>query len=496
MTSLHPGVQLLLISGLFIFWLIPLSSWLMLSGQRDRHAALWFAGTGLYALTATLFVFGRTLPAFFSGPLTNALSFASVLFMVESMRREVSDAPTPRLLYATTAACFLACMSIFQSWGHYATVGRVTASVLLAVVEIVLVLLINRVRRLHQSRALWVVMAMFMVYVLMNLTRVAEFLLYQRYSLLLDFTPVANASLVISYLSVIFYCYGYWGFVVEKSRRNLVRATEQAVLARERENLALQREEMARENLRERTSMMERLALIGKHAQSGALSASIAHEINQPLAAIQLNVEMARRRVQSASGDDSLVPLLQRIADDNQRAASIVRNVRALFSQQQPALKNQVLDDLVRFVAEVMRKRLDHAGVELSLDLHTPTPFAFAAGEMEHVLMNLLDNAIDALQPVAPPRCVNIRTWQEPAAVVLCIHDNGPGVPVAQRERIFELSQTSKKHGMGVGLWLARYIVARHGGAMELDAQCETGARFVLRLPLRSETLVSVVPVH
>lgn len=488
MSQLHPGVQLLLLSGLVIFWLIPLSSWLMLRGQRDRNANLWFMGTAIYSVVASLFVFGNAMPPMVRGPLMMSLTFACLLCLVESLRREVSLRPCPWKCYVLATLSLLGFLMALVPKDLYAGFGRSFALTVLAVTEIYLMVLTERVRRKHQSRALWVVNAMFAAFVLANLSRVIEWVTTGRYSQLLDFTPVSNFSLMVNYLGVIFYCYGYWGFVVEKKQRQLVQATEQTVMARESEKLAIAREQITQEVLRERTELMARLAMVGKHAQSGALSASIAHELNQPLAAIQLNIEEVQRMARAGNPATPLPPmlphLLERIEQDNQRAASIVRRVRRMFSQKEPQAESLVLDDVVRNVLEWMKQRLAAEEVRVDLALDTAAPFHFAGGEMEHILMNLIDNAIDALKQTPPAdKRIGIRTWREQGSVYLSVTDTGPGVPEPMRETVFELSETSKAHGMGLGLWLSRYIVERHGGRLLLAPPGPAGASFVVQLP-------------
>lgn len=272
--------------------------------------------------------------------------------------------------------------------------------------------------------------------------------------------------------------------MVEKNRQQLVLATEQTIMAREGEKLALAREQMTQEVLRERTELMARLARVGKHAQSGALAASIAHELNQPLAAMQLNIEETQHLMQSGTAPQLMPALLENIAKDNQRAAAIVRRVRQMFIQGSTRQQSQVLDDMVRFVLDWTKKRLNEEGVHVGLNLDAATPFQFAAGELEHILMNLIDNALDALADVAPGhRRLDIRTWREPGWVFLSVADNGPGVPEHMKDSIFELSETSKPNGMGLGLWLARYIVVRHGGQLDLSLPQAGGACFTARLP-------------
>ena len=487
MSQLHPGVQLLLLTGLAIFWLIPASSWLMLRGQRDHNANLWFTGTAIYSVVASLFVFGNAMLAVVRGPLMMSLTLASLLLLLESLRREISDRPCPWKLYLLSTIGLFGFLALLVTQNLYAGFGRASALTVLAVAELYLMVLTERVRRKHQSKALWVVNVIFFAFVVVNLARVFEWVTTGRYSQLLDFTPLSNVSLVVNYLGVIFYCYGYWGFVVDKKQRQLVLATEQAVMARESEKLAIAREQITQEVLSERTELMARLAMVGKHAQSGALSASIAHELNQPLAAIRLNIEEAQRMIRAMNLLSSVPPLvphlLDRIDQDNQRAAAIVRRVRQMFSQKQPQPESLVIDDVVRNVLEWMKQRLAAEGVQLDLVLNTAAPVRFAGGEIEHILMNLIDNAVDALKQTAPgEKRIEIRTWRDAGWVYLSVSDTGPGVPEHLREVVFDLAETHKPDGMGVGLWLSRYIVERHGGRLQLAPPGPSGACFVVQL--------------
>lgn len=486
----HPGVHLLLLSGLAIYWLIPLSSWWMLRGDGNRNARLWFLGTGLYSLVATLFVFGKWLPPLMAAPLMASLGLLSVFMMLASLQREVPRVKAiPYRGYWAGAVLEYVLMSALYV-GQVALPHMYALHLgLISLAEIALIVQANRVRQQHQSQAMWILIATFMAFALTNLVRVMELLLTGHFSSLLDFTVTSNASLIVNYLSVIFYCYGYWGFVVEKSRRQLVLATKETVQAQANERLALHREELSQDLLRERMKWMEQLTAIGKLAQSGALSATIAHEVNQPLAAIQLNIEESQRMAQDSQAPAPMQQLLKRIEHDNQRVAQIVQRVRWMFSGQPSPMQSQILDDLVQVVLQLHAQRLSREQVQLHLDLQAKRPFQFAPGEIEHVLMNLLDNALDALQSVpSQARHITLHTWCETNTLCLSVADNGPGIPEALRDSIFELLGTSKTTGMGVGLWLARYIAERHGGTLILDEHNTTGARFVLRIPQRPLT--------
>lgn len=436
----------------------------MLKGQRDRNANIWFAGTALYSVVVSLFVFSPHFPLWVRGPLISGLSGLSVLLLLESLRSELSNTPSPWARYSFLAlSWFLLIWLVFQ-FPRGESVGRALHLVLISGLEFYLVWVANRVRHLHQSRAIWILMFTISAFAFSNLSRVLEYLMRGEFSLLQDFTLPGRFALVMNYISAIFYCYGYWGFVVEKSQNLMVKATEQAVLARER----------------------EKLAQVGKLAQSGALSASIAHEVNQPLAAIQLNAEEAQRMAREGGASEDLLVLLSRIEQDNRRAAQVVQRIRAMFRQDSPKHEPMALDELVLRMVNVNRARLDRERIDLRLVLDAPQTFEFAAGELEHIVMNLLDNAMDSMRVVpAQERSLVLRTWREPGVVCLSVTDSGLGISEDRKVHLFELLQTTKEQGMGLGLWLSRYIAERHGGSIRLEEEAGPGACFVVRLPTR-----------
>jgi signal transduction histidine kinase len=145
-----------------------------------------------------------------------------------------------------------------------------------------------------------------------------------------------------------------------------------------------------------------------------------------------------------------------------------------------------VLDEVVRLISDWLHRRLTQERITLDLRLNAPSAFPFPSGEMEHILMNLLDNALHAVcQSDVGGRRITVKTWCEPGWVCLSVADNGPGVPEHLQDKIFDLSQSSKPEGMGLGLWLARYLVERHGGQLGLTPASTTGACFNIKLPLQ-----------
>lgn len=493
--DLHPAIILFFAAGLLVCWLTPISAWWMLAGQPNRNARVWFAGTALYACVATLFVLGGALPPWLRGPLVGFLSLASVLCMMEALRREVSSAPPPYLAYVAVLAGEQVLLIGTAASGAFVPYGLVSHLVVITAADLGLILLAHRARRTHRSRALWLVQCVVGLFILSNISRVVEFGLTGRVTTLMDFNLLANLGLILNYISVTFYCYGYWGFVIEKNRASLQQAHAATVRARENENIARQREELAQEVLQHRTEMMERAAVVGKIAQSAALTGSIAHEINQPLAAVQLNVAEARRLSEGSPAPAPLKDLLAQIEHDNARIAAIVKRIVTIFQKSASPTGLHSLDNTVRKALELLRQKLETGQIRTQSVLDASSPFQFAAGEVEHILLNLLNNAVEAMQDTPPAeRRILIETWHDNETVYLAISDNGRGIPAELRASIFELRETRKSNGMGLGLWLARYIAERNGGRLILDDDDSRGTRFVLQLPRKPLTALDNQP--
>jgi signal transduction histidine kinase len=475
MQTEHPSFALLLISGLLIFWLIPISSYLMLRGQRDRNAEIWFSGAWIYALVVTLFVFGAGLPRWLAGPVTQTLVVVSVLCFLEALRRELGNAPAPNRIYAGLALGDLLLLLGLQQLDLYLDWGRGFNLLLIGAIDLAVAGWALRVRQLKGGRALIIVAAVFLIFALVNLIRAGEVMITGHYAELRSFTWTANLGLLVNYLGGIFYCYGYWGFVIEKGRSKQEAAIEQAVLARERQRIA-------EETLTERNAMMEQVASMGRMAQSGALTASLSHEISQPLSTVLLNVQQALEVAGSPTpGRQDLQPLLELARDETLRAAHCLQQVKSMFRSGPPNRNLIRVNEVVRFVAAIMESHLRGAGISLNLDLAEADPVVFSAGELEHVLLNLLHNSIEAIKAAAPgPRRIEIRTWRNHGRLSMSVRDSGNGISESMAERIFDMQFSTRPDGMGMGLWLARFIMERHEGHIRLDPNATPGACFVL----------------
>jgi signal transduction histidine kinase len=224
--------------------------------------------------------------------------------------------------------------------------------------------------------------------------------------------------------------------------------------------LQLQREEMAHRN---RVSLM------------GEMTASFAHELNQPLAAIANTAAAARRFLERGMIDSDLFKeLLQDLIADSRRAGDVVKGIRSL-----------VRKDTVRLVSTDVVTR--ESVLTTELDPNLPDVNA-APVQMQQVLLNLIVNALDAAQTMPPAErriIITTRTGKN-NIVELSVRDFGTGLPKDRPDKIFDHFFSTKQHGMGMGLAIVRSIVEAHGGTISGENEPDRGARITVRLPAAS----------
>lgn len=245
--------------------------------------------------------------------------------------------------------------------------------------------------------------------------------------------------------------------------------------------LARQRAEMREEQLRDELAHAMRIASLGE------LAATIAHELNQPLAAILSNAQAARHFLADGGIDPGeLRDILDDIVRDDKRAGNVIHNLRAMVSKHPATRESYSLNELVAEVLELLRGEMISEKVELHLSLaHDLPPVEVARVELQQVLVNLLVNAVHAMEGNAPEsRIIELETRAEDEAVVVSVRDRGHGIPPDRMEHIFDAFYSTKANGLGMGLSICRRIVEGHGGCIEASNHRDSGAVFSFSLPI------------
>ncbi len=228
----------------------------------------------------------------------------------------------------------------------------------------------------------------------------------------------------------------------------------------------------ARERLRERLVAL------------GEMAAGLAHEIRNPLAAMEISAGLLKRRIVD---DPEALALVEDLRGEVGRVAATVHQslefVRPVALEPEAAEAVPLLEQSLR----VARARSGYGG-RIEWDLATPprSPLLVDVDAARAVLTNLLLNAFEALDDGStkdPCVVIGAAEASERAEIVIRISDNGPGIPAEQRERVFYPFFTTKQHGSGVGLAMAQKLVAEHGGRLELESEPGAGATFRIHLP-------------
>ncbi len=271
-------------------------------------------------------------------------------------------------------------------------------------------------------------------------------------------------------------------------------AANQVTIALHESNVVAQQRRTAQEleqRVAERTAQLMQLQLdlahVARISTMGELSASIAHEVSQPLAAVIANAGASRRwLMHEAPNLVEARAALERIIRESGRASDVISRIRALSRKTAPQTARLQLNDVVHEVLTLAQSKLASHQISLTIDLSDTLPEVLGDRvQLQQVLLNLILNAIDAIHPVVDrPRELGIRTSSPSTGEVqLMVRDSGIGLDSLAQSRLFEPFFTTKAEGMGLGLSISRRIVEAHGGQLRATPNSDYGTTLMINLP-------------
>jgi signal transduction histidine kinase len=221
-------------------------------------------------------------------------------------------------------------------------------------------------------------------------------------------------------------------------------------------------------------------------ATAGELTAAIAHEVDQPLGAILLNVDAVEMLLATGNAHpDEVTKVLADLRKDDLRATEVIRRLRALLAKhemvREPVDLNAAIADVLRLLDAEARRR----NVQLASDLDSTLPKVLGDRvHLQQVLLNLVINAMDAMADIpVQKRRIIVRTTHGARDVEVAVKDFGHGIAADRLPKLFESFYTTKEHGMGLGLSIARSIVEAHAGRIWAEANDQGGATFRFAIP-------------
>ncbi len=244
-----------------------------------------------------------------------------------------------------------------------------------------------------------------------------------------------------------------------------------------------QAEEEARQNL-------HTLAHAGRLQSMGEMASTMAHELNQPLTAILSFSQASQRVIRNLDFDrDELVFALERIAVNAKRAGDIISHMRGFIRKEEPRAEPADINQLIRYVLNLVKSELAHLEIDTVLDLQDGVPPVWVDPiQIQQVILNLVRNSMEAIesQDDTERRIAITTRARDVGEIEVTVSDTGPGLDAGVADRVFEAFITTKPEGMGIGLSICQSIIEAHGG--ELVAGRRPGGGAVFSFSLRADT--------
>lgn len=237
----------------------------------------------------------------------------------------------------------------------------------------------------------------------------------------------------------------------------------------------------------EKNSLLQGLIASNRVIGIGALASSLAHQLSQPLTGIGLQVETLRRSLSKSGNNNEAVGVLDKVNSQLSKLSSLVRNLRQLFNANYLDFHEVDVATTTTELLDIIEPTLEAKKIKLVKSIANDTLIMGDTIQIQQVLINLLNNAIDAIAAANPiSREIKLTISLDGLYVVINVEDSGSGIDSNLLPSIFQLFKTTKEEGLGVGLWLSQTIIHKHQGFITAANSPSGGALFSIRIPLLS----------
>jgi len=231
------------------------------------------------------------------------------------------------------------------------------------------------------------------------------------------------------------------------------------------------------------------LRIQDKMTSLGRVAAGIAHEIRNPLSGINIYLKTLEKIASHYDNHEKVTQILSQLQSASNKIESIIKRVMDFSRPSEPKFTlmdiNQPIKEAVNLSSVTLRK----SGINFSMDISADLPKCKADPYMiEHVILNLIDNASEAMQHMDTGKQITISSFLENGAICIRVCDSGPGVPEGIIKNIFDPFYTTKSSGSGIGLSICHRIITDHGGSLQISNAVPSGAEFIIRIPIDAQT--------
>lgn len=237
--------------------------------------------------------------------------------------------------------------------------------------------------------------------------------------------------------------------------------------------------------LRERDRILKRLLASNRRIGVSALASSIAHQLSQPLTGAALYIETVKRNLSVQGGQPESIDAMERVSRQLQKMSSLVLNLRSLFTERQSNFTPTSLIELSNEIIESSANSSLGKNVSFEKNYEADPLILGDAVQLQQVLINIFENALQALKANGPAKpYIKVKITQSDTHAIVLVEDNGGGIHPDYLPVLFELYETTKDDGGGIGLWLCRTIIEKHGGRITANNIAHAGAQLKIELPL------------
>lgn len=407
------------------------------------------------------------------GTVSNTLLFASIVYQSASIRAlnvEISRAATWRML------ALIVVFAVLWDTARM-TVDTNTRVMIFAVYALVALLWQMRELNKHQGESSQIKMIRYLV--------IGEIIF-----VVLRFFAVAAVNIRIVHVEELpilglFTLWVHYGLKVVVYGGLVAYWTED--LAKQKAKVDLESQQFKELSERQEKIIAD-LGRLNKAATAGVLAASIAHELSQPLQSLTLNIKLSMDEMQTQAPNSQFV--LETLHEQSlsvTRMAEVINTMRGMFTEVEVDEIKVDLFEMIERLAVLVSTQATKRGVAIAYENQGKGLIRVRPPELQQVLLNLIGNAFDALTQAKTlnPK-IRVSVSNDGPWVTCCVEDNGPGISDAMHSDMFKFLKTTKTTGMGLGLWLCKYIVERNHGEIVAGRSSLGGAKFIIKLPAAS----------